>query len=222
MASTDQELLTAITPTEAVLLYGDLAVKGYPSPGINRELVPTSGKAVDGDDLVHAAMVTLAAAVVSRGVVATVEMKRFLILWKTPRIQLRLQDTTNPWPSGSPEARLVDWLGQRPGRSGGLEEAAIALFIPKRYFNVWRIAYQSLHDGLVARGYVERRVVKLLKVMKKEQFTLAPQYLAPFTRTASAFERAQLRVKDKISAEVQEAAATSWRAALAAQEASSD
>ncbi len=222
MTIADQDLLTAITPTEAVLLYGDLVVKASATPKFNRELVPTSGKGVNGIDLVDAAMVTLAAAVVSGGAIPTVEMKRFLFVWKTPRIQLRLQDTTNPWPSGSPEARLVDWLSQQPGRSGGLEAATIALFIPKRYINVWRTAYQSLHDGLVARGYLERRVVALLKVMKKEQFTLAPPYLAPFTRMASAFERTHLRVKDKISPEVQEAAAMSWSAALAAQEANTE
>ncbi|HET9066033.1 MAG TPA: hypothetical protein VFN22_09485 [Gemmatimonadales bacterium] len=217
MAIREAELLRDITPTEAVLLFGDRVVEALPAPGILWEEVPMSGKGVDGLELVDAAMETLVAALIEAGAVPRIEETRKFIFFTTIRLHLHIPDAMRSWPTGSPEARVVAWIVRQPGQSAPVEDALIALFMPTRHHNVWRMAYQALHDGLVERGYIERRTITVLKVVQKQQFGLHPEYRAPLTGAASAFERDHLHVRTRLRPETRVAAFRSWRAAFSEQ-----
>jgi len=217
MAIREAELLRDITPTEAVLLFGDRVVDALPAPGILWEEVPMSGKGVDGLELVDAAMETLVAALIEAGAVPRIEETRKFIFFTTIRLHLHIPDAMRSWPTGSPEARVVAWIVRQPGQSAPVEGALIALFMPTRHHNVWRMAYQALHDGLVERGYAERRTVTVLKVVRKDQFGVPVALRTHIMGATREFEQEHLRARTRLRPETRAAAFRSWRAAFSEQ-----
>jgi hypothetical protein len=60
---------------------------------------------------------------------------------------------------------------------------------------------------------VARQPRKVLKVLTKEGFVLTQRHHQQFQGAASAFAQTHLTVRDRLPAEVRDAAVRSWRAA---------
>lgn len=218
MPTTRDDLLSAITPSEAAVLFSDRLVVSKPRPTLGRYTVPASGRGVDALDVVPASMQTLILTILASGATHRIEETRAWFFWSTLRMHLRLTAATPRWPEGSPEARLSAWFDQQPDRAGWVHEGIIAVFIPKRSAGIYAIAYRELFRGLVERGYVEPCRESASRLIRRDNFAITAPHRDALLGAGPAFERTHLTVRDRAASDVVAASRAAWGRAWLDQE----